>query len=189
MRPITEIIIHCSATRPEWMERFPIAKKVEEIRRWHVQGRGWRDIGYHFLIDRDGRVAKGRPVDQVGAHVQGHNTGTIGVCLIGGHGSSERDKFSDHFTAAQEKALQKLLADLMKAHPDARRISGHNQYAAKACPGFNVPDWYAAGREAAKSPPLTRPADHVTIPPKIEHEGGFWAALLRFIAGLFGGRK
>lgn len=152
MRPLNEIIVHCSATRPEWMATEKTAAKVAEIRRWHMVDRGWRDIGYHFVIDRNGVVMAGRPLDQVGAHVAGHNTGTIGVCLIGGHGSAETDKFADHFTPAQDSALRKLIADLIRQH-GPMRISGHNQYAAKACPGFNVPSWYAAAREDARAKP------------------------------------
>ena len=136
--PVTEIIVHCSATRPDWMKDATSTAKVDEIRRWHVQDRGWRDIGYHWIIDRDGTVKPGRPENQIGAHVAGHNTGTLGVCLIGGHGSSERDQFSEHFTPAQNKALRTLI-DLIETRATIKRVSGHNQYAAKACPGFNVP--------------------------------------------------
>lgn len=81
MRDINEIIVHCTATRPDWWQGKSTSEKVDEIRRWHVEDRGWRDIGYHYLIDRDGTVAKGRPVEQVGAHCKGHNTGTIGISL------------------------------------------------------------------------------------------------------------
>ncbi|MBV7408211.1 N-acetylmuramoyl-L-alanine amidase [Maritimibacter sp. DP1N21-5] len=140
MRPITEIIVHCTATRADWWASKPTSAKVAEIRRWHVQDRGWRDIGYHYLIDRDGTVATGRPLAQVGAHTQGHNTGTIGISLFGGHGSSENDAFEEHFTPEQDAALRKLIAGL-KSEFGITKVSGHNQYAAKACPGFNVPRW------------------------------------------------
>ena len=151
MRPINEVIVHCSATRPQWMRDAGTAAKVAEIRRWHVQDNGWRDIGYHFVIDRDGTVARGRPVERTGAHTKGKNTGTIGVCLIGGHGSAATDKFEEHFSWQQHKALGALLVDLRNQFPTITRVSGHNQYAQKACPGFNVPSWYAAARaEAAK---------------------------------------
>jgi N-acetylmuramoyl-L-alanine amidase len=153
MRPVNEIIVHCSATRADWMAGAKTSAKVAEIRRWHTRDRGWKDIGYHVLIDRDGTVAKGRPIEQVGAHVQGKNTGTIGVCLMGGHGSSEKDKFADHFTPQQEAALRKVLADLMRQYPTITKVSGHNQYAAKACPGFNVPSWYAAARASVTPKP------------------------------------
>lgn len=156
MRPINEIIVHCTATRPDWWDGKKTSEKVAEIKRWHVQDRGWKDIGYHYLIDRDGTVAKGRPIDQIGAHVSGHNTGSIGISLFGGHGSAETDMFHEHFTPAQEAALRKLLADLRKQFGIVK-ITGHNQYAAKACPGFNVPDWFRA-----VSPP---PVDHVPTTP------------------------
>jgi N-acetyl-anhydromuramyl-L-alanine amidase AmpD len=124
------------------------ADKVQEIRRWHVQDRGWRDVGYHLLIDRNGTVANGRPLEQVGSHTKGHNTGTVGICLIGGHGSDANDKFAENFTPAQDAALQKVIADLIRRYPSITRVAGHNQFAAKACPGFNVPGWYAAARAA-----------------------------------------
>ena len=142
MRKITEIIIHCSATWRGWMGNNTTSEKVAEIRDWHVRDNGWSDIGYHFLIDRDGAVAEGRPLDRAGAHVVGHNTGTIGVCLIGGHGSTETDAFHDHFNVGQNHSLKVLLAKL-QARFGTLKITGHNQYAAKACPGFSVPEWLA----------------------------------------------
>jgi N-acetyl-anhydromuramyl-L-alanine amidase AmpD len=123
------------------MEGRPTRDKVAEVRRWHVQDRGWKDIGYHFLIDRDGTLALGRPVDQVGAHTQGHNTGTIGVSLFGGFGSSATDEFSDNFTPEQDKALRSLIETLSSLY-GIKKVSGHNEYAAKACPSFSVPKWF-----------------------------------------------
>ena len=145
MRRLTEIIVHCTATRPNWMAAGTTAQKAAEVRRWHMQDRGWRDIGYHFLIDRDGTVAVGRPLDQTGAHTQGRNAGTIGVALFGGHGSSSDDKFLDNFTPEQDRALRGLI-DRLRAQHGPLNLSGHNQWAAKACPGFNVPKWHT-GRE------------------------------------------
>jgi N-acetylmuramoyl-L-alanine amidase len=135
--PVTEIILHCADTRPDWMAGRPLSEKVAEIRRWHVQQRGWRDIGYHWVIDRDGKVAPGRPETEIGAHVEGHNRGTIGVCLLGGYGASADNLFEKNFTAAQKAAVAKLIAEI-KGRTFIRKLSGHNDYAAKACPGFNV---------------------------------------------------
>lgn len=143
MRALNEIIIHCTATRPQWMADRHIAEKVAEIRRWHVEDRKWNDIGYHFVIDRDGKVAPGRPLETVGAHVAGRNTGTIGIALIGGHGSAKNDQFDEHFTLEQDRALRGLIVDLKNRYPSIKKVTGHNQYAAKACPGFGVPAWYA----------------------------------------------
>ncbi|AKO96839.1 Negative regulator of beta-lactamase expression [Marinovum algicola DG 898] len=144
MRKITEIIVHASATRPAWLARRPITDKLAEIRRWHTLDRGWSDIGYHLLIDRDGTVAAGRPLERTGAHVRGRNTGTIGLCLIGGHGAAETDAFHDNFTLQQNAALKAQIA-LLQARFGALRVTGHNQYAAKACPGFLLPQWLATG--------------------------------------------
>lgn len=141
MRPINEIVIHCTDTTPNWWSSKTAKAKVAEIRRWHVEDRGWSDIGYHFLIDRDGTVVEGRPIEKVGAHVKGHNTNTIGISLFGGHGGAATDSFLDNFTEDQEKALTSLIAELRVKYPDIFKISGHNQYAAKACPCFSVPAW------------------------------------------------
>lgn len=144
MRELKEIIVHCFATRPEWMASRSMAEKMAEVRRWHVQGNGWRDIGYHFAIDRDGTIAKGRPLGTAGAHTKGRNTGTIGIALVGGHGSAETDKFEDHFTPEQDAALRALIGELQAEH-GAMSVTGHNQFSTKACPGFQVPGWFNGG--------------------------------------------
>ena len=77
MREIKSIILHCSAT-PEGKD-FTVA----DITRWHKE-RGFRTIGYHYVVYRDGTVHKGRPVEQIGAHCEGHNKDSISVCYIGG---------------------------------------------------------------------------------------------------------
>lgn len=77
MRKITEIIIHCSAT-PEGKDYT-----VEDINQWH-KARGFKCIGYHYVIYRDGSIHNGRPIEQVGAHCQKHNANSIGICYIGG---------------------------------------------------------------------------------------------------------
>lgn len=140
MRPINEIIVHCTDTRPDWWIGKSTKQKVGEVKRWHVVDRKFSDIGYHYLIDRDGAVETGRPIEKVGAHTKGHNSGTIGISLFGGHGSSQNDSFEDNFTPAQDAALRDLIAELSRTY-GIKKVSGHNQYAAKACPGFSVPRW------------------------------------------------
>jgi len=140
-KPVHTIFVHCSATRPEWFSGSSISSKVEEITRWH-KAKGWDTNGYHWIIDRDAQVAAGRPETRVGAHVQGYNTGSIGICLIGGHGANENDAFLDNFTPEQDAALRKLI-DEIKGRADIKQVRGHNEVAAKACPGFNVARWYA----------------------------------------------
>lgn len=135
--PVTEIILHCADTRPDWMAGRPISEKVAEIRRWHVQERGWRDIGYHWVIDRDGSVAPGRRETEIGAHVEGHNRGTIGICLLGGYGAKADDPFEKSFTAAQRAEVKRLIGEIT-GRTAIRKVSGHNEYALRACPGFRV---------------------------------------------------
>lgn len=137
--PIHEITIHCSATHPSWMGNQTLSAQREEIRRWHL-ARGWRDIGYHWLIGRDGKVLPGRAETEIGAGVEGRNRGVIHICLIGGHGSAETDRFDDHFTPAQDVTLRGLIQGIGMRTRIAR-ISGHNEFAAKACPGFTVSRW------------------------------------------------
>lgn len=138
--PVDEIVIHCATTHPDWMRRQPLTSKRKEIDRWHREERGWRKIGYHHLIDRDGAILPGRAESEIGAGVEGHNRGVIHICLIGGAGSSATDPFERHFTAAQDRALRALI-DTIRAETGITRITGHNDHAAKACPGFVVRTW------------------------------------------------
>lgn len=137
-RKITEIIIHCSAT-PEGKDYT-----VEDVRKWHLQ-QGWSDIGYHYVIYRDGTIANGRDVDLVGAHCNkgGHNQHSIGVCYIGGVENkagvaAPRQKAKDTRTEAQKMSLLSLLLDLKKLYPDAQ-IYGHRDFdSGKDCPSFDA---------------------------------------------------
>ncbi len=129
MRKIKEIIVHCSAT-PEGKD-FTVA----DIDRWHRQ-RGFASIGYHYVVYRDGSVHKGRPVEQQGAHCKGHNAQSIGLCYIGGCAPDGRTP-KDTRTAAQRAALRQLVEQLQKQYPSAT-VHGHSEFAAKACPSFNV---------------------------------------------------
>jgi hypothetical protein len=153
MRHINEIDVHCSATLPGWMEGKTSAEKVAEIKRWHIEERHFDDIGYHWIIDRDGTIVAGRKLETVGAHIMGHNANSIGVCLIGGHGSAATDRFEENFTVAQDLALRALIADMKRIFGDIK-VAGHNQYAAKACPGFNVPLWYKRTQNMEPKAPL-----------------------------------
>lgn len=128
MRRINSIIIHCSAT-PEGKDFT-----VQDIDRWH-KSRGWQCIGYHYVIYRDGSVHEGRPVEQIGAHTAGHNAESIGICYIGGVDAKGKPK--DTRTPQQREALCRLVADLQKQYPGAT-VHGHNEFAAKACPCFDV---------------------------------------------------
>jgi len=154
MRQLKEIIIHCTATRADWWFGKTATEKTAEVKRWHMQDRKWADIGYHYLIDRDGTVTIGRPLEKTGAHVKDHNTGTIGISLFGGHGGNAGDKFADNFTEDQEAALKALIISLTSDYPTISKVTGHNQYAAKACPCFSVPAWRAGAKAPTLRPPV-----------------------------------
>lgn len=130
MRPIDEIILHCSATKEG--QNF----KAEDIRRWHVNGNGWKDIGYHYVIDLDGTIELGRPLDQAGAHTTNHNQRTIGICYVGGLDSNGKPK--DTRTLQQVAAMRQLVAALKVCFPTIKKVSGHRDYANKACPCFDA---------------------------------------------------
>ena len=129
MRTISKIIVHCSATAEG--RDFT----VDDIRRWHLQ-RGFSDIGYHYVIYRDGSVHAGRPLEKVGAHCLGHNAHSVGVCYIGGLAADGKSP-KDTRTAAQKSAIATLIAELRGRFPGAT-VHGHNEFATKACPCFDV---------------------------------------------------
>jgi N-acetylmuramoyl-L-alanine amidase len=129
MRTINKIIIHCSATA----EGRPFT--VNDIDRWHRQ-RGFRCIGYHFVIYLDGSVHQGRPIAEIGAHCLGQNANSIGICYIGGCAADGKTP-KDTRTQAQKSALIQLITELRQQFPNAT-IHGHRDFANKACPSFDV---------------------------------------------------
>lgn len=161
MRKIDEIWVHCTATRPEWMEGYGADAKVAEVRKWHL-ARSFSDIGYHYLIDRSGEVVEGRPIERAGAHVRGHNANSVGISLFGGHGGEQDDSFEENFTVEQDRALRKLLAQLQMEFPSIKSIRGHNEVSPKQCPCFQVTPWLNSA-ETAKKPQRQRIAQTKTI--------------------------
>jgi N-acetylmuramoyl-L-alanine amidase len=131
-RPIDEIIWHCAATAEG--KDFTVA----DIRAWHKQ-RGFSDVGYHYIIYRDGRIMLGRPIGQIGAHCAdgGKNRGTIGCCYIGGVAADGKTP-KDTRTPAQRASMLWLTQQLIERYPAIRKVTGHREYAAKACPSFDV---------------------------------------------------
>jgi N-acetylmuramoyl-L-alanine amidase len=135
MRQIKEIIVHCSATR----EGQDIS--VDTIRKWHTEGRGWSDIGYHFYIDINGNIHKGRDIARMGAHCSGHNKHSIGICYCGGVESDGKTP-KDTRTGDQKVGLLAVLRTLKAMYPTAK-IYSHNEFANKACPSFDATSEYA----------------------------------------------
>jgi N-acetylmuramoyl-L-alanine amidase len=141
-----KIIIHTSATRAN----MDIGAK--EIRSWH-KGQGWTDIGYHFVIRRNGVLEKGRAENAVGAHVAGHNSDSIGICLVGGLNTTT-GKAERNYTDEQYKTLRSLVSRLVVDYPNAK-IYGHRDFSPdtnkngvvdkyewfKECPCFSARNW------------------------------------------------
>ena len=165
MRPLKEIVVHCSATRPNWMDGKSAAAKMREIKLWHVRDNGWSDIGYHFVIRRNGEIETGRRIfddgrAEPGAHFAGLNLVSLGICMVGGitekpaaDGAHDPEA---NFTPEQYTALQALLSVLSEDYPWARVIGhgdpiqepeapGSRPVSAKACPSFDVRAWLRAG--------------------------------------------
>ena len=134
-RTIKELIVHCSAT-PEGKDY-----SVDTIRQWHLQ-RGFSDIGYHYVIYRDGSIHIGRDESIIGAHCTGHNTNSIGVCYIGGCASDGKTP-KDTRTTEQKQSLVKLLKELKTKYPQAS-IHSHKDFANKACPSFDATKEYSS---------------------------------------------
>ena len=152
-RRIDYIVVHCTAT-PEGQD-----KSVEKIRKEHL-ALGWSDIGYHYVVTRDGRVHTGRDVDIAGSHVSGHNANSIGVVYVGGLENKpiaySKLKAKDTRTEAQKAALLSLLSGLRRLYPNAR-ILGHRDFSKdsngngvidpweriKECPSFDAKTEYS----------------------------------------------
>ncbi|GMT38534.1 N-acetylmuramoyl-L-alanine amidase [Helicobacter bizzozeronii] len=131
MRTINKIIIHCSATEKE--KDFCAA----DIDRWHKE-KGWKCVGYHYVIKLDGTLEKGRGVEEIGAHCRGHNKDSIGICYIGGLVGG---RAVDTRTQAQKEALKDLCLVLKKQYPKAE-FYGHRDFeSGKECPCFDVCTW------------------------------------------------
>lgn len=129
MRTITLLIIHCSAT----VEGKDITAK--DIDRWH-RDRGWKGIGYHYVVRLDGTIEKGRNEEEIGAHCKGHNSHSIGICYVGGLDKNGKPK--DTRTEEQKMALQDLVRFLKKRHRKAIVVSHHTFDPKKACPCFDA---------------------------------------------------
>lgn len=127
----TMIILHCSATR----EGQDI--KAETIKQWHKE-RGFDDIGYHYVIDLDGTIEKGRDESLVGAHCKGHNATSIGICYVGGCDKNMKPK--DTRTPEQKAALIKIVKQMMgKYDIPIDHVYAHYQFCKyKDCPCVKI---------------------------------------------------
>ncbi len=146
MRTIDMVVIHQTGTP---------TGTLESIRRYHRQTLGWSDIGYHYLITRDGKVHKGRANSEVGAHCKGDNATSIGVCCVGAGDALPIG--SGYMTQAMWDSLFSLAQRLVAAYKvPIYRVVGHRERPSgreqgKTCPGFDV----AIMRNLLRGPPTT----------------------------------
>lgn len=131
-RSINRLFVHCAATKEG------VDVTTDTIKKWHL-ARGFNDIGYHYVIYRDGSIHQGRKENVAGAHVSGYNQNSIGICYVGGLDSKGNPK--DTRTPAQKDTMLALLRALKKRYPSAT-IYGHRDYANKACPCFDAKTEY-----------------------------------------------
>lgn len=142
------ITVHCSATKPKYRT------SADDIDKWH-RVRGFRKIGYHWYIDRDGNVVPGRGENETGAHVQGHNANNIGICLEGGL-NDDTGEPENNYTVEQWDALTLLIKEVVGRHGVKwTDIKGHRDWSPdsngdgvidsrdwlKACPCFDVSEY------------------------------------------------
>jgi N-acetyl-anhydromuramyl-L-alanine amidase AmpD len=128
MTTIEELIIHHSAS--------PRSTTAAAIRKWHIAAKGWKDIGYHYVIEGDGRIVVGRPLPQTGAHCV-PNARRIGVCVSG-----DNTLRAHCWNKQQELALRDLVDAIRLLWP-AIRIMGHRDAMPghTECPGLDVAEW------------------------------------------------
>lgn len=132
-REISKIIVHCSATQ-EGREY-----DIKDITKWHKE-KGYKNVGYHFVVLLNGAIEVGRDIEEIGAHVVGHNKDSIGICYIGGLDKQMKSK--DTRTPAQKKSLTGLIKILKKIYPEAT-VYGHNDFNKdKDCPCFDAKEEY-----------------------------------------------
>jgi N-acetylmuramoyl-L-alanine amidase len=124
VRKIEKLVVHCSDSQDS------VDIGVKQIRRWHVEDNGWSDIGYHYVIRRDGRIERGRQDDTPGAHVRGHNSDSIGICVVG----------RTNFDTRQTQALYGLLRGLMEKYDlGVEDVWGHYELDdGKTCPNMEM---------------------------------------------------
>ena len=134
MRNINYIAIHCTATQPE--------DSIASIQNYWKNNLGWKNPGYHYIIDRFGNVVNLLPIELVSNGVQGYNSQTINISYVGGIDKSGKPK--DTRTEAQKQSILKLLKELRVKFPKAK-IQGHRDFpnVKKACPSFDAKREYS----------------------------------------------
>lgn len=149
--PVREAVLHCAAIKTGQFKGWSAFQVFSEISKWHRK-RGFKAFGYHGLFMPDGSYYSGRPYSQIGAHVIGHNAGTLGFLMVESEEIKlpkyfkgdeavwlDNQRFESWFTTDQRLSVSAHLREI----DGLWKVSGHNDYAPKLCPGFRVhtKDW------------------------------------------------
>jgi hypothetical protein len=154
MTPVRISIHHTAGFQA--MTRQQAVEELRAIQHFHKRGRGWIDIAYHFLIDGEGRIWRGRPETMVGSHVAGLNPGNVGISLMG-------DFQKSYPTKAQYRSLVLLTQWLVRTYGiDPKNILGHRDQNQTPCPGTHV---YVKLPELRKE--AAAPAVASAVPPSL----------------------
>lgn len=132
MRSIDKIFVHHSASSQDTTR--------DQIDVWHKR-RGWNGVGYHYVIEKDGSIMMGRLFKTIGAHCRGHNSNSIGVCVVGNYMDDEA------MTEGQEQSLVMVLHGLLSQYSlDVDQVYGHRELGETLCPGKHLFDWLSKWR-------------------------------------------
>lgn len=135
MREITGNILHCAGVPSGWSRGKSVTDIIRIVNDWHVKDRGWKQIGYHFVVDPWGNWMAARDINIDGAHVIGHNKGTVGILMVEHTRITRVARMPNYFNLQQAAAVDQIVVD----YDLPKVFAGHNDYAARLCPGFHVP--------------------------------------------------
>jgi len=127
------IVIHCAATKPSMDIGY------DEIRKWHVEDNGWDDVGYHYIIKRDGTLQTGRDESMVGSHARQVNGTSLGICLVGG--VNDNNDWENNFNDEQFETLKTIVLKLKDKYQIEKIIGHYEVDDVKKCPSFDVTEW------------------------------------------------
>ena len=130
MRKVRRVVIHHSASQR--------STTAAEIREWH-RAKGWLDIGYHWVVEGDGAIVRGRPFHQVGAHAKGANSDSLGVCIVGDNTKPE-ERWSKDQVLGASRLLQAIAIVFGPLEVVPHFLAGTT---ATQCPGFSEAEWHA----------------------------------------------
>ncbi len=158
-------------TESPTVDKLSPAARMRQIQSYHMDVKGWCDIGYHYLVSRDGRIWEGRPVAQLGSHSGGANTGNVGVALMGSHDTTP-------ITETQIDSVASIIRAVGSAYGitiDRSVVKGHRQYKDTSCPGDKLMAQLDGIVERARNGAPVGGTDEPTDPTPVTIQGVLYA--------------